>query len=351
MRRPALAIAAFGLAIVAAGAALGQAGPFGVGAPEPALAPIGSGFFGSIFAQIAAWQSEFYRTLTDTLGNLKTDGSAFFLLAGVSFLYGVFHAAGPGHGKAVIGAYLLASGETLRRGIVISFVAAFVQAIAAVALVSIAAGILRVTAVEMTAATNVLEIASYALIVLVGLWLLYAKLRGRGHVHAARWEAQPVPAGATGDAAMLAIAHDGHDHSGVRLGGRYAATAEAGSAHAHVADPALLRRPLTFASAWSAVLAVGIRPCSGALIILVFALSQGLYPAGIASTFVMAIGTGLTVAILASLAVVARDAAIRLSGSGRSALASAIRVAEILAALALVVLGGLLLGGAVLSGT
>lgn len=352
MRRAAL----FGLVVGGAGlfasAALAQ-GPFGIATPEATIRPVG-GVFGPVFAQIAAWQSEFYQTLTQSLGDLHERGSAFWVLAGVSFLYGVFHAAGPGHGKAVISAYLLASGETLRRGVVIAFAAAFVQAVVAIVLVSIAAGVLRVTAVTMSAATDYLEIGSYGLIVIVGLWLLFSRATGRHtHAHAIaspsgqRWRAERVEDHeiiAAGGAPGFAFA--GHDHShgsGVHVHG---GDTHAEGEHSHAPDPKLLRRPLTLSSAWAAILAVGIRPCTGAIIVLVFALSQGLYPAGIGSTLIMALGTGLTVALLASLAVLARDAAIRLTNAGSRVLAITIRSAEILAALALVVLGALLLGGA-----
>jgi ABC-type nickel/cobalt efflux system permease component RcnA len=305
--------------------ALAQGGPFGIGTPEPGGAAW-AGPLAPIFAQIATWQTEFYRQLTDALASLKESGGAIWLLAGVSFLYGIFHAAGPGHGKAVITAYLLASGETLKRGIAISFAAALVQAVTAVALVSILAGVLNVTSVTMTETTNLLEIASYALIALVGAWLLWSRLRpGRGHVHE----------------------HAGHrnDHARPRELGAAAAIEEDHHHSHHAPDPAAVAQPLTLRSAWAAVLAVGIRPCSGAVIVLVFALSQGLYAAGVASTFVMAAGTAITVSALASLAVFARDFAVRLTGGGQK-LAVVLRLIEILAAGAVLLFGLLLLGGA-----
>lgn len=64
------------------------------------------------------------------------------------------------------------------------------------------------------------------------------------------------------------------------------------------------------------VVSVGLRPCSGALIVLVFALSQGLLPAGILATFLMGLGTALTVAMLATLAVFAKGGALRLTAGG-----------------------------------
>ncbi|MCW5697124.1 MAG: nickel/cobalt transporter [Bauldia sp.] len=333
MKRGAIVLAL----LLAAGPALAQ-DPFGIGAVEPAGGGFG-GPFAPLFAEIARWQSDFYRQLTDALGQLREDGTAFLVLAGVSFLYGIFHAAGPGHGKAVVTAYLLASGQTLRRGIVIAFASAFVQAVTAIALVGIAAGILNVTAVTMTDATRVLEIGSYALIALVGVWLLATRLRGHSHAHAY------AGAGSADDP------HAGHAHAmpaGPVDGRAFRAegTIPAQAPHLHAPDPSFLRRPLTLATAWTAVIAVGIRPCSGAIIVLVFALAQGVFAAGIASTFVMAVGTAITVALLASLAVLARDFALRLTGGRSRALAIAGRVIEIAGALAVLALGLVLLGGA-----
>ena len=110
------------------------------------------------------------------------------------------------------------------------------------------------------------------------------------------------------------------------------------------ARPGLMR-------AWSAVLSVGIRPCSGAIIILVFAWSQGLFAAGVAATLIMALGTGLTVAALATLAVSAKGVALRLANGGTGA-AMALRIArgvEIAGAAAVLLLGLFLLGGALSS--
>lgn len=378
-------------------AALAQ-GPFGIGAPEPSGAAW-AGPLAPLFDEIAALQTSFYGQLTDAIGSMREDGSAFWLLAAVSFLYGIFHAAGPGHGKAVITAYLLASGETLKRGIVIAFAAAFVQALVAVVLVAILAGILQVTATTMTDATRALEIGSYLMIVLVGVWLLWSRIRGHRHDHghgpathahaghdhrndrsepghphehqrhdytAGKDSSPPVPEAPNAAFSFAAIRagppamavaqgailsdrqhrhareagheHEGHDHCDV-------GTDHDGHSHSHAPDPELLRRPLTLRSAWAAILAVGIRPCSGAIIVLVFALAQGLFAAGIASTFVMAVGTAITVSLLATLAVLARDLALRLTGGGRT-LSVALRAVEIAAAMAVLALGLLLLGGA-----
>ena len=79
------------------------------------------------------------RELAGAVKRLKSGNalSALFFLAGLSFVYGIVHAAGPGHGKAIISSYVVANEETVRRGILVSFLAAFVQGLAAVVLVLI----------------------------------------------------------------------------------------------------------------------------------------------------------------------------------------------------------------------
>lgn len=350
--------------------------PFGIATPDGGSGMNVGGPFGPAFAWIATRQAEFYRSLTDTLGDIKENGAAVWLLLGVAFLYGVFHAAGPGHGKAVITAYVLASGDNVRRGVAISFAAAFVQAISAILIVGVATLIIGATAQQMTGVTDWIEIASYAAIVLLGLWLVWSKTFGGGHHH---HHHHHLPAGAGHGSHGHGHDHDrhqhhhGHDHHGHathhhhKSGGHHGAAAVAavavdldevaaarsaptaatagGAAAASVATAAP-RSGNWLMRAWSAILAVGIRPCSGAIIILVFALSQGLLLAGVAATFVMALGTGLTVAIIATIAVSAKGLAMKFADaeSGRGAVV--LRVVEIGGALAVLLFGVLLLGGA-----
>ncbi len=113
--------------------------------------PAAEGISGWLLAK----QAEFYRALSGTIRAAKTDGSAVFALFGISFLYGVFHAAGPGHGKAVISSYMVANEEAWRRGVVLSFASALLQALVAIAIVGIGAILLGATARTMTAAREV----------------------------------------------------------------------------------------------------------------------------------------------------------------------------------------------------
>src|SRR5260370_35150926 len=119
--------------------------------------------------------------MSSTIRAAKADGSAVWTLLAISFAYGIFHAAGPGHGKAVISSYLVANEETARRGIVLSFVSALMQSLVAVAIVGAGAWLPNVTATTMCGAERVIEVASYALTPASGPRPVSTKERGSTH--------------------------------------------------------------------------------------------------------------------------------------------------------------------------
>ena len=129
-------------------------------------------------------------------------------------------------------------------------------------------------------------------------------------------------------------AHSGHDHHGHRHDGH-----ECG--HLHAADPKSLEGNFSVREAWTAILAVGLRPCSGAIIVLTFAFLNGLYAGGILSTFAMSLGTGITVATLALIAVGAKNTALRIAGMQTRAV-MVHRVIEVTGAALVFILGFLL---------
>lgn len=312
-----------------------QALPFGGPPPEPGFVLPRTGFLGWV-SQV---QADFYRGLTAALGALRTDANAFWILGGLSFLYGVFHAAGPGHGKVVIGSYMLANERQLRRGVALSFAAAMTQSLVAVAFVGIAAAMLGLSSIAMSDAVWWIERASYGLVALLGLWLIGRKLFGWGHshdqphahkaattlaakAHAHLHEDEPALAGGPLDAHGRGPghAHYGHDHGGDDGHHHHdhhdhAHDREHDYEHAHAVTAD--RTGGDWREQLGVVLGVGMRPCSGALVVLVFALSQGIFAAGIAAVFLMGLGTAITVAVLATLAVGAKGFAGRyLGGDG-----------------------------------
>ena len=166
---------------------------------------------------------------------------------------------------------------------------------------------------------------------------------GRRPAMAAPSTLQPQRLGAAGLGAPR-LAYGGFSASNASSDAATALACDCG--HAHIPDPATLSAPLTLRSGLAAVLAVGIRPCSGAIIVLVFALSQQLWWAGILSVLAMSLGTGLTVAALATLAVKAKDIAVRFTGNGSPSAARALRAFELAAAAGIFLFGLAMLGGA-----
>ncbi|MEM0900379.1 MAG: nickel/cobalt transporter [Pseudomonadota bacterium] len=276
--------------------------PLGIGAAEPAIIPTNTGPFAGFFAWVAAQQREFYRLLTAALTDMRDNPAAAWGLVWLSFLYGILHAAGPGHGKVVISSYMLANEIELRRGIMLSFAASVVQSLSAIAIIGLGFLILRQLSISMTDTTRGLEIASYGLVVLLGLWLVYEKGQ----------KLLPQKPLASLSAAAVPVHSHGfscddddyaHDHD-----------ASCGCGHAHMPAPEVTSG--TLRELVATVLSVGLRPCTGALIVLTFAFVNELWVAGIASTLAMSVGTAITVSMLASLAVGAKGLALKFSGAG-----------------------------------
>jgi nickel/cobalt transporter (NicO) family protein len=120
--------------------------------------------------------------------------------------------------------------------------------------------------------------------------------------------------------------------------------------HVHMPPPEELSRLQRWRDMAGVAVAAGIRPCAGALVVLVFALSQGLFAAGIAATFAMALGTALTTGAIAALAVFAKALALKMAGGRGASGALAIAGIELLAAAFVLVLGLSLLFGVLTSG-
>ena len=324
--------------------------PFGAAPPEPGLNLPRTGFLGWVAQQ----QQDFYHALSVALARLKTDWTAFWVLGGLSFLYGIFHAAGPGHGKVVISSYVLANEAQMRRGILLSFLSAMLQSLVAIAFVLVAALMLGMTSMAMSNAANWIGILSYGMVALLGLWLIARKLFGWGHHHHAHHDQEPVavrvpeirrPSTAArahallrADTARLAFAPTGIDAFGRPPGDPHYGHSHASHEHDHDDDHghAHVVTPRDLRGGWreqlGVVLAVGIRPCSGALIVLAFALSQGLLAAGIAAVLLMGLGTAITTGALAAIAVGFKGLARGLSGVDNPWTARLVWWAELLAA-------------------
>lgn len=250
--------------------------PFGAGAGKSAQVNETPGFIQRTLFEIRRVQRNLQRDLADAVDEFKKSSSskAAFILVGLAFLYGVFHAVGPGHGKIVISSYLVAHESVIRRGILLAFLSSFAQGVSAIFLVGIFILILDFSRLATTNFAWTLEQVSYGLMILIGLWMFISAFRGKAHDHHHHHHGELAPE----------ADHDSENRS------RWARMA-------------------------AIVTAIGIRPCSGAIILLLFAFAHGLFAIGIGSVAAMSLGTAITVSVLAILSVISRNLVVRFASS------------------------------------
>ena len=282
-----LPVVAGGIPATAAGPAAAQ-NPFGL---DPKGAPVKPGAastapetgsprfrppaaFQRFVLTVARWQRRLNDNLARQVNAYKTGGAIAPVLAILllSFLYGLFHAAGPGHGKFVVAAFFLANRASPRDGVIMSGLIALTQALVAIGLVSVFALTLDAGTLELIGNATWVELASYALIVLLGLWMIWGGIIGRGCSH------ERGPGGP-------------HEHERGDSG---------------PAEPGL--RAMV-----PAAVAAGLRPCTGSVIVLLFTLANGIFIVGILGSLVMALGVAITVSAIGLAAIYARRGAARAS--------------------------------------
>ena len=261
---------------------------------------LAGGFDGVLRAAVAA-QRETQDALAGAVRAIRAGQPGAVLgLLGVSFGYGVLHAVGPGHGKALIGAYGLARRVPVLRLSVLALLSSLAQAAVAVALVIGAVAVLGLTRQAATGlAEGAVPVIGNLMIVGLGLWLLargIAGLRRRAGTH-------------------------GHDH-------HHDHGADCGCGHAHGPTVHQVERLTGWRDATLLVAGIALRPCSGALFLLILTWQLGIGAAGVAGAFAMGLGVALVSVAVAVLAGWAREGALqRLSGG---ALARALPLAEAL---------------------
>lgn len=334
--------------------------PFATGVTEAAPSTTGIG------GAILAIQSGFYARMIAALQGLANNAAAFWTLVALSFAYGIFHAAGPGHGKAVISGYLVAdSRRSIGRGLGLALASSLLQAVVAIAIVGVAMAALNATAATVNATARIIEQASFLLVALVGLMVLWRKAGRLAFLiqqPSAPRIAAPAPTPAPEAAPRTAVSGLSFKPAGTVSSGRFRAEAVEADAgpeacddascragglctHVHLLTPAELKRLDSPRDMAMVALSAGLRPCSGAMIVLVFAFAQGMPAAGIAAAFAMAAGTFITVGALASLAVFAKRVATGMARPGGRTGVRAIAVLEVLAGAVVAVIGAILMLG------
>ena len=254
---------------------------------------------------VQAWalegQREAQNAMAGALRALRAgDLAAVGPLLAICFGYGFFHAAGPGHGKLLIGAYGAAAEVGAVKLSLVALAASLAQGLAAVALVGAGLAIWGWSRTRMTdLADDLFAPLSFGAIALIGVWLVLRGLRGM-------WRLRGQPA----------AGHDhgnDHDHDHAPHGpDRTCATC----GHAHAPDPAAIARARDWRDIAALIGAVAIRPCTGALFLLILTAQMGVFWVGVLGTVAMALGTAsVTVAVAVSAVGLRRGVLAGLSGN------------------------------------
>lgn len=260
-----------------------------------------------VTAWIHAKQRELHRDLVRNMRAIagESTAKAGWALIVASFLYGVFHAVGPGHGKAVLATYLGTQPHRLRRGLQLAAAGAFAQGAVAVALVYglvIIGGWLPRDTQDVV---NWSERLGFALVAAVGFALAW---RGARALWA--WWRNAGAGGHGHHDAAHAHHHDAHHHDAHHDHGHH------DHHHAHVHGPHCdhLHAPspeMLATSGWRAnlaiVLSMGLRPCTGAILVLVLAFALDMLWVGVFSVAAMSLGTGLALIAMGVVVIKARQ--------------------------------------------
>lgn len=248
--------------------------------------------------------------LAAALRRLKSgDYAALTALWGLCFAYGFFHAAGPGHGKLVIGGYGLGRRVPLRRLAGLAVASSLAQALSAVILVYAGLFALGWTREQMQGlADTAMSHVSNAAVAGIGLWLLWRGLRSLG-----RLRPKPAPiADLSGLGVPLDHVHDEH----------------CGHVHGPTLEQAAQVKSLR--DALMVVGAIAIRPCTGALFLLILTWRLGIDWAGIIGALIMGLGTA-SITLLVAVASVSLRESVLAQAAGGPAMARMLAMVEALA--------------------
>jgi len=249
-------------------------------------------YWPTLLLQSVMWQKTLNREMSQLLQQVAAQpdrAGAMLLLFSVA--YGVLHALGPGHGKMVITTFLATHPAKLRTSIKLTLLAALLQGGVAIALVTVMLVVLQTSSRQLHLGSYWLEKGSYLLVIALGIGVSGRAL----HALRQRWQAKPALR-----FQAFRPAHHQHD-------------AHCGCGHAHLPSAAQLQRAVSGKTQALVVLSMGLRPCSGAIMMLLFARVIDVYRWGVASAVAMAMGTALTVTLIGVVVARCRAFAQRLS--------------------------------------
>ena len=246
------------------------------------------------------WQKEINGQLSDLLYDAQTNSlSAGLSLTGLSFIYGILHSLGPGHGKLIVSTYIATHPTKVKISLTLTILSALLQAIVAIALVSALLVIFNSSMHEVNSEANRFVTLSFYAVVILGLVIVWRNLH-------TLWKAFPFRQQQT--IKINAIKPMRVDSkASTSLTEEHPDSDTCGRGHKHFADAEVINSASSFKEYLVIILSIGIRPCTGAIMVLLFANMVDMYWLGVVGAFVMAIGTALTTSIIAIMTITGRQ--------------------------------------------
>ena len=251
------------------------------------------------------WQKQINNELSELLHAAKNESlTAGISLIVLSFLYGILHSVGPGHGKLIVTTYIATQDAKVKLSLIITLVSSLMQAFVAVALVSVLLLAFNASMREINHAAEIFIPLSFYTAILLGIAVICRNLLLMYRVIKKHKQA-------TIDSNKLMIKavkqidakHEHHDNCGC--------------GHQHVVAPEQINDASSFKEYLAIILSIGIRPCTGAIMVLLFANMLDIYWLGIVSAIVMALGTALTTSLIAIMTITGKQAVRRYLAAGK----------------------------------
>ncbi|VEB26286.1 ABC transporter permease [Actinobacillus lignieresii] len=255
--------------------------------------------------KVLEWQKSFNQQISAAMTGLSENRQqAGITLLIISFLYGVFHAVGPGHGKFILTGYLSLEKTKLNQAMKISFLSALAQGFAAITLVSIIVVAFTLSRSYFNLTLKWVERGSFVLMILFGIYWCYQALKAFKRKSDTIPKIQRISAINLQKNSKITplIRPQKHLH-----------TENCGCGHQHLPSSTQIHQAKDWKAQAMVILSIGARPCSGAILVLFLAYTLDIYAWGMLSALAMAIGTGMTLTLFAWLVIIARNRAIRLS--------------------------------------
>lgn len=264
---------------------------------------------------VLEWQRSFNLEISHALRSINENTlQAGFTLLIISFLYGVFHAVGPGHGKFILTSYLSLEQTKLPQTLKITWLSAMVQGLVAVVLVTLLVAIFSLSRHYFNLTLKWVERGSFALMIGFGLYWVWQVVRLKWTQHQPT-HSHPLPENAPIPPLTIRQIRPEMKKMGATMLPQqpHIHSEHCGCGHKHLPSSQEMEKIQDWKSMWAVIFSIGLRPCTGAILVLFLAYTLNLYWWGVAAALIMAVGTGLTLTIFACLVLFARQKAVQAS--------------------------------------